>query len=171
MKIERPQAITLRSPNASSRNGRKIDSIVLHHTASNNGTQDIRWMRTPRSQVSAHYVIGRNGRIFQLVPETLKAWHAGKSALRGVPTDMNARSIGIEIVNDGKGTPFTQAQYAALAKLVAYLKAKYDVDERNIVGHRDIAVPRGRKNDPADNFSWARLRRDVLGIERASVFG
>lgn len=159
---KKPPVINAPSPNFNSRGGKDIDSIVLHHTASNNGKGDLAYMRKASSQVSAHYMLERDGKIYQLVGDTKRAWHAGTSALRGVPTDMNARSIGIEIVNDGSGkTPFTAAQYKSLGKLVGFLRRKYKVPMKNIVGHKDIAIPKGRKTDPAPNFSWKRLRASI----------
>lgn len=158
----KPPVVQAPSPNYNSRNGADIDAIVLHHTASNNGAGDIAWLRNPKSQVSAQYVLDRDGTIYQLVGDEKRAWHAGESALNGVPTDVNGRSIGIEIVNDGSGkTPFTEAQYKSLGQLVGYLKQRYDVPMKNIVGHKDVAVPHGRKNDPAPNFDWNRLRNDI----------
>ncbi|NVJ22431.1 N-acetylmuramoyl-L-alanine amidase [Myxococcus sp. AM011] len=158
----KPPVISAPSPNSDSRNGADIDTIVLHHTASNDGKADLSWMRNPDSKVSAHYMVDRDGKIYQLVGDDKRAWHAGKSELHGVPTDVNARSIGIEIVNDGSGkTAFTEAQYKALTQLTSHLKEKYDVPMKNIVGHADVAVPKGRKNDPAPNFDWTRLRKGI----------
>ncbi|XXF75210.1 N-acetylmuramoyl-L-alanine amidase [Myxococcaceae bacterium GXIMD 01537] len=158
----KPPVISAPSPNYNERGGKDIDTIVMHHTASNNGAGDLAWMRNPKSQVSAHYMVDRDGKIYQLVGDDKRAWHAGKGELHGVPSDINGRSIGIEIVNDGSGkTPFTEAQYKALTQLTGYLKQKYDVPMKNIVGHADVAVPKGRKNDPAPNFDWKRLRAGV----------
>ncbi len=158
----KPPVVSAPSPNFNSRNGMDIDTIVLHHTASNNGKGDLAWMRNSRSQVSAHYMVDKDGTIYQLVGDDKRAWHAGTSALHGTPTDVNGRSIGIEIVNDGSGkTPFTEAQMKALGQLVAHLKDKYKVPVNNIVGHKDVAIPRGRKTDPAPNFDWNRLKRDI----------
>ncbi|MFB1480746.1 N-acetylmuramoyl-L-alanine amidase [Corallococcus sp. RDP092CA] len=163
-KFTKPAVISAPSPNSDSRNGADIDTIVLHHTGTNNGSGDLAWMRNPASKVSAHYMLDRDGKIYQLVGDTKRAWHAGKSELHGVPTDVNARSIGIEIVNDGSGkTAFTEAQYKALTQLVGYLKQEYNVPMKNIVGHKDVAVPKGRKDDPASNFDWARLRKGIGG--------
>ncbi|RKG97334.1 peptidoglycan recognition protein family protein [Corallococcus carmarthensis] len=163
-KFTKPAVISAPSPNSDSRNGADIDAIVLHHTGTNNGAGDMAWMRNPDSKVSAHYMLDRDGKIYQLVGDTKRAWHAGKGELHGVPTDVNARSIGIEIVNDGSGkTAFTDAQYKALTQLVGYLKQEYKVPANNIVGHKDVAVPKGRKDDPAANFDWARLRKGIGG--------
>ncbi len=158
----KPPVVSAPSPNFNERGGKDIDTIVLHHTASNNGKGDLAHMRNPSSQVSAHYMLDKDGTIYQLVGDSKRAWHAGKGELHGVPTDVNGRSIGIEIVNDGSGkTPFTEAQYKSLGKLVGYLKREYDVPGGNIVGHKDVAVPKGRKNDPAPNFDWQRLRNSI----------
>ncbi|WNG26855.1 N-acetylmuramoyl-L-alanine amidase [Cystobacter fuscus] len=155
----KPPVVNAPSPNSNSRGGADIDTIVLHHTGSNNGAGDLAWMRNPQSQVSAHYMLDRDGKIYQLVGDEKRAWHAGKGELHGVPTDVNGRSIGIEIVNDGSGkTPFTDAQYKSLTQLVGYLKQEYKVPANNILGHKDVAVPKGRKSDPAENFDWNRLR-------------
>ncbi|MCP3137533.1 peptidoglycan recognition protein family protein [Pyxidicoccus xibeiensis] len=161
-KFPKPPVISAPSPNYNDRGGKDIDTIVLHHTASNNGAGDLAWMRNPKSQVSAHYMVDRDGKIYQLVGDDKRAWHAGKSELHGVPTDVNSRSIGIELVNDGSGkTPFTEAQYKALTQLTGHLKQKYNVPMKNVVGHADVAVPKGRKNDPAPNFDWNRLRKGI----------
>lgn len=134
----------------------------MHHTATNNGAGDLSWMRNPQSKVSAHYMVDRDGKIYQLVGDDKRAWHAGKGELHGVPSDINNRSIGIEIVNDGSGkTPFTEAQYKSLTQLTGYLKQQHNIPMKNIVGHADVAVPKGRKNDPAPNFDWNRLRKGI----------
>ncbi len=162
----KPRVVSRPSPNQSSREGTDIDTIVLHHTASNDVAADLATLRSPAAEVSAHYLIGRDGTIYQLVPDGRKAWHAGDSVLHGVP-DVNLRSIGIEITNDGSGhTPFTTAQYQALRQLVPYLVAKYDVPLRNIVGHKDIAVPAGRKGDPAPNFDKGQVLQAVHRLEQ-----
>lgn len=160
--FKKPPVIQAPSPNFNERNGMDIDTIVLHHTASNNGQADLAHLRNPRSEVSAHYMVDRDGKIYQLVKDSKRAWHAGKSELHGKPTDVNGRSIGIEIVNDGSGkTPFTEAQYKSLVQLVGFLKQEYKVPMDNLVGHKDVAVPKGRKSDPAANFDWGRLRRGI----------
>lgn len=160
-KVTKPPVVSKPSPNFSSREGADIDAIILHHTASNDTAGDLATLRRPNGQnsVSAHYLIGKDGTIYQLVDDKMKAWHAGVSSIRGDTTpSVNARSIGIEITNDGSGkTPFTEAQYKALEKLVPYLAKTYDVPMKNILGHRDVAP--GRKVDPADNFDWGRIRR------------
>lgn len=158
----KPPVISAPSPNYNERGGKDIDTIVMHHTASNNGAGDLAWMRNPASKVSAHYMVDRDGKIYQLVNDQKRAWHAGNGQLHGVPSDINSRSIGIELVNDGSGkTPFTEAQYKSLTQLTGYLKQQYKVPMKNIVGHADVAVPKGRKTDPAPNFDWNRLRKGI----------
>lgn len=158
--VKKPPVVWKASPNHDSRRGTDVDSIVLHHTASNDGKKDLNTLTNPRSGVSCHYLVDRDGTIYQLVADGRRAWHAGRSALHGVPTDMNARSIGIEIVNRGDGkTPFTEAQYRALEQLVPWLAKTHDVPMRNLVGHKDVAIPPGRKSDPAENFDFNRIRR------------
>jgi len=160
--FKKPAVTNAPSPNFDDRKGADIDTIVLHHTASNNGAADLAHMRNPKAEVSAHYMVDRDGKIYQLVNDGKRAWHAGPSQLHGKPTDVNARSIGIEIVNDGGGkTPYTDAQYKAITQLVGYLKQEYKVPMDNILGHKDVAVPKGRKSDPSSNFDWTRVRKGI----------
>ncbi|QRK13586.1 N-acetylmuramoyl-L-alanine amidase [Archangium violaceum] len=158
-KVTKPDMKWVPSANYGSRNGADIDSIILHHTASNNVSSDLATLTKKGTDVSAHYLIGKDGTIYHLVDDKMAAWHAGKSSLHGdTSPSVNARSIGIEITNDGSGkTPFTEAQYRALEKLVPYLAKTYNVPMKNILGHKDVAP--GRKVDPADNFDWGRVRR------------
>jgi N-acetylmuramoyl-L-alanine amidase len=157
-KISKPPVVTKhQSPNYNSRGGTDIDTIILHHTASNNVQGTISHFKNPKAQASAHYVIDKDGTIYQMVGDEKRAWHAGTSWMPGearlAGKSVNSRSIGIEIVNDGSGkTPFTAAQYEACGKLCAYLAETYDVPKQNILGHKDVAP--GRKIDPANNFSW-----------------
>lgn len=164
--VKKPAVVSKPSRNQESRKGVAIDAIILHHTATNSARVDLatlRWVRGS-NRVSAHYLVGPDGTVYQLVPDSQVAWHAGRSSLHGeTEPSVNARSIGIEITNDGTGqTPFTEAQYQALEQLVPYLARRYLVPKRNILGHRDVAP--GRKTDPADNFDWARIR---LAIDAA----
>ncbi len=157
--VKKPDMKWVPSANFSSRGGADIDAIVLHHTASNNEAGDLATLTKKGTDVSAHYLIGQDGTIYHLVDDKMAAWHAGVSSLHGDKSpSVNARSLGIEITNDGSGkTPFTEAQYKALEKLVPYLAKTYNVPMKNIVGHKDVAP--GRKVDPASNFDWNRIRR------------
>ncbi|NTX10726.1 N-acetylmuramoyl-L-alanine amidase [Myxococcus sp. CA056] len=154
--------------------GQDIDSIVLHHTAdpsdessletlTGKPTSFMGWLEskykdvTGRGDVSSHYVIGKEGTIYQLVGDEKRAWHAGEGSLPGKPGDVNDRSIGIEIVNEGDGKDgYTEAQYKALEQLVPYLAKRYDVPADNLVGHKDIT---DKKQDPSPNFDFDRIRR------------
>ena len=170
-----PTIIDHPSPNHSSRNGTRVDTIVIHHTGP--GSDHLGWLCNPASEASAHYLIRRDGVVFRLVDESRKAWHAGRSCLpwererpiAEVGTSVNPRSIGIELENDGNGEPFPEPQMAALCWLVRDIVHRRmirwdrpDVHATSsgmsfILGHRDVAP--GRKTDPADNFDWGRIRQ------------
>jgi hypothetical protein len=163
----KPAVVSAPSAAYDSRGGTDIDTIVLHHTGSDNAAQDLSAMRDPGFGASAHYLVDRDGTNYQLVDDRHRAWHAGEAALHGVPTDVNSRSIGVEIVNLGTGHhEFTGEQYAALRRLVPYLANRYDVPVRNIVGHKDVAVPVGRKVDPAANFDSRQVLASVEEMNR-----
>ena len=151
----KPAVIWNPSPNFNERLT-SIDAIVIHHTASNNEAADLRQL-TGTTLVSAHYLIGRDGSIWQLVADDKRAWHCGISALNG-RRDVNDFSIGIELTNKGDGlTPFTEAQYEACRALIAWLCHEYAIPREHVVGHKDVALPKGRKDDPAANFEWHRV--------------
>jgi N-acetylmuramoyl-L-alanine amidase len=156
--ITKPEVVEMPSPNHNSRNGEAIDTIVLQHTAGGGTAQDTgRYFQNPKSRVSSHYIVGKDGVNEQSVADKDRAWHAGKSVFQG-RNDVNTFSIGIEIVNRGDGKdPFTDAQYEALGRLVAYLQTRYNIPRNRITGHKDVALPRGRKIDPAPNFLYERL--------------
>lgn len=158
-KVEKPNVISRPSPNFNSRDGADIDTVVLHHTAGATAQGAIDAMRG--AGISSHYVVDKDGKIYQLVNDKMEAFHAGVSALRGdTSPSVNARSIGIEIVNMGTGNdPFTEKQMKALEQLVPWLMKTYKVPMQNLVGHKDVALPKGRKIDPANNFPWERVRR------------
>lgn len=161
--IAKPSVVSMPSPNYGNRPaGTDIDTIVLHHTASGGTAQNIgKFFQNPAAEVSAHYTVGKDGTIVQSVPDSKRAWHAGTSSFKG-EGDVNDYSIGIEIVNLGNNKdPYTEAQYNALIDLVAYLVKAHDVPMDRITGHRDVALPKGRKADPSDNFDWSRVRRGV----------
>lgn len=147
-----------KSPHFSSRNGTKIDTIIVHHTGGNDCAKTLRWFGMKEAGVSAHYVIDRDGTVYQLVPDDKSAWHAGTSWLPDAKKksgSVNTRSIGIELVNKGDGkTDFPSKQMAALKTLVEELKGKYAI--QYILGHKEVAP--GRKDDPADNFDWSAVR-------------
>jgi len=144
------------SPNQSLRKGPKIDMIVIHATGDDSFDGALSWMLNPKSQVSAHYLVGKDGKVVQLVKESKKAWHAGKSEWKGEP-DCNNFSIGIELVNknDGKDE-YPGIQIVTLAGLVANIQSFFKaITDDRIVGHDQIAP--GRKSDPGLNFPWVQF--------------
>lgn len=145
------------SPNHDARPpGQAIDTVIVHATVIDSLAETVFWFLTPASRVSAHYVVGRDGAIVQMVPDTDRAWHAGVSELEGT-RGVNSRSIGIEMVNRDDGVdPYPDAQYAAVAAIIRHVRSRYQVPESRIVSHAFIARPVGRKNDPL-GFDFQRL--------------
>ncbi len=133
-----------------------VRQIVIHATAASTTSSTVTWFLMEESQVSAHFVVGKDGRVVQMVSLEKRAWHAGPSAW-GWATNLNHSSIGIEMVNlnDGKD-PYPEAQVQATAALVRFLRQRYTIGEENIVTHEQIALPFGRKDDPK-GFDMARL--------------
>ncbi len=172
--MQKPQITYIRSPNQNARPAlhQTPDAIVLHHTAGTGTAESVaRYFADPVSKVSAHYVIDKAGTIVQCVSDGCRAWHAGVSALAG-RKDVNNFSLGIELVNKGDDKdPYTDQQYWALADLVSYLMVGYRIPLDRVVGHRDVALPKGRKTDPSDNFDWPRLRRMLSPRAKASPPG
>lgn len=118
----------------------------------------------PAAEVSAHYLITRGGTVWCLVPEAARAWHAGISGWRG-ESALNARSIGIELVNRGHEfgyQPFPEAQIGATIRLCTEICARWPIDPRRVVGHSDIAPD--RKRDPGEKFPWPRLAAAGIGL-------
>ena len=166
------------SPNHGERRGgrggeaRDPNCIILHYTGMADAASALLWLCNPLSDVSCHYFVFEDGRVFQLVPENRRAWHAGRSTWKG-ETDMNSASIGIEIVNPGHdltssgpyppvGPPFPEAQIAAVIRLVADIKARWNMADAGILAHSDIAP--GRKIDPGETFPWASLAQAGIGL-------
>jgi N-acetylmuramoyl-L-alanine amidase len=138
--------------------------LVLHYTGMPDRAQALARLCDRAAEVSAHYLIDEDGACYQLVAEDKRAWHAGRSSWRG-QTDINARSIGIELVNPGHEfgyRPFPQRQMTALAALARDILARHPIPARNVVGHADIA-PR-RKEDPGELFDWEGLSRQGIGL-------
>lgn len=142
---------THKSPNYSSRHDAQIDMIVLHATVGS-GASALSWLTNPASRVSSHYLIYKTGYIYQLVDDEEAAWHAGKSTWRGLDSaQIQAQSIGIELENANTGhDPYPQAQLDALLSLCRPLVARYHIEASMVVRHLDIAIPPGRKSDPAN---------------------
>jgi N-acetylmuramoyl-L-alanine amidase len=138
--------------------------LVLHYTGMRTGEEAIARLRDPEAKVSSHYVVEEDGRIFRLVPEERRAWHAGVSYWRG-RRNVNGDSIGIEIVNPGHEfgyRPFPEAQVAAVIALTAHIRTRWTIEDRDIVGHSDVAP--ARKDDPGELFPWKRLAEAGHGL-------
>jgi len=136
--------------------------IVLHFTDQHSAQESLDTLRTRNSggPVSAHYLIGNDGHIYQLVADQLRAWHAGGGRW-GTITDLNSASIGIELDNDGH-TPFAQAQIDSLLQLLGDLTTRLHIPRTQIIGHEDLAP--GRKNDPGPLFPWQQLATAGFGL-------
>lgn len=153
------------SPNFDERD-QPVSMVVLHYTGMADAASAVERLRDPEARVSAHYLIDEDGKVLRLVPEEMRAWHAGKSWWRGVQA-LNGCSVGIEIVNPGHEhgyRPFTAPQMDALLPLLGGIVERHRVPPANVVGHSDIAP--ARKQDPGELFDWARLARLGLAIAR-----
>jgi N-acetylmuramoyl-L-alanine amidase len=139
---------------------RRPNYVILHYTSDDNAGQALRTLTDPLARVSSHYLIGRDGRIYSLVDELARAWHAGESYWGGT-RDLNSASIGIELDNDGEEL-FAQAQIDALLALLGDVKQRYSIPAANFLGHSDIA-PR-RKVDPGRLFPWRLLAQRGFGL-------
>jgi N-acetylmuramoyl-L-alanine amidase len=140
------------------------DMILLHYTGMPTGEAALARLRDPAAQVSAHYLVEEDGRVFQLVPEARRAWHAGRSFWKGA-TDINAASVGVEIVNPGHEfgyRPFPDIQIDAVIALVADIRTRWTVPDARILGHADVAPE--RKEDPGELFPWKRLAEAGHGL-------
>lgn len=140
-------------------NMRKPNFVIIHHTAQNSCDQTLRTFTLPRTAVSAHYVICRDGTIHHMLNDYLRAWQAGISRW-GNATDINSLSIGIELDNNGF-EPFADAQINSLLQLLEVLKKRHGIPTSNFIGHGDIAPT--RKNDPNWRFPWKALAEKGFG--------
>lgn len=151
------------SPNVDERQGGPPDMILLHYTGMQDGAAALDRLTHRDSKVSAHYVVFEDGRIVQCVPEALRAWHAGVSFWAG-QTDINSRSIGIEIVNPGHefGYPdFPLRQVAAVIALCKSILTRHRIPVDRVLGHSDVAP--ARKQDPGEKFPWELLSESHVG--------
>lgn len=153
---------------------RKPDFVIIHHTAQDSCEQTLKTFTMPRTQVSAHYVICKDGTVHHMLNDYLRAWHAGTGSW-GNNRDINSCSIGIELDNDGF-EPFVEEQINSLLVLLDTLKTRYNIPQNNFIGHGDIAPT--RKNDPNFSFPWEDLAslgfgiwyRDTSGIQLPEDF-
>ena len=151
-----------RSPNHNPRDGAAISLIVLHATAGEFASS-LAWLCSRASKVSCHYLISKSGLIYQLVPDDRAAWHAGASQWFELGSvAIRQRSIGIELVNTNTGRdPYSAVQREAARDLCRALVARYAIVPDMLVRHSDIAMPRGRKSDPA-GFPWTDWKQSVF---------
>jgi|SRR5579883_960240 N-acetylmuramoyl-L-alanine amidase len=152
------------SPNHGEREGgRRPDMIILHYTGMRDALAALELLKAPGSNVSAHYFVFEDGRIVQMVPEGRRAWHAGKSSWAG-ETDINSRSIGIEIANPGHDhgyPPFPRRQIAAVTALCRSIQTRNTIPATRVLAHSDVAP--GRKQDPGEKFPWRTLYDSGVG--------
>ena len=154
------------SPNFSTlrRNAKFIKFIIIHYTGMKSENRAISRLCDVRSKVSCHYFIKKNGEIILMVPDIYIAWHAGISNWKKYKS-MNKYSIGIEIQNSGHSNYYTSynvKQILSLIKLCNYLKKKYKINKKNILGHSDISYE--RKKDPGEKFPWFYLAKKNISI-------
>lgn len=152
------------SPCAGARkNGLKPTIVLMHYTGMPSAARAIDWLSRPESKVSCHYVIDVDGRITQMVPEALRAWHAGLSYWAG-ERDINSASIGIEIQNpgheDGYHT-FSRAQMRAVRDLSLDIQGRHGIAPERVLAHSDVAPL--RKIDPGEKFEWRWLAKAGVG--------
>lgn len=143
--------------------GARIELLVLHYTGMQSEGGALDWLCRAESRVSCHYFVFTDGRIVQSVPEARRAWHAGVSTWRGL-TDINSRSVGIEIANPGHEfgyVAFPKRQIDAVIALARDIVARNRIEARDVVAHSDIAP--SRKQDPGEKFPWRRLARHGIG--------
>jgi N-acetylmuramoyl-L-alanine amidase len=162
------------SPNQGERRAGPTDALILHYTGMPTGDAALALLCSPEAQVSCHYLIWEDGRIWQLVPEARRAWHAGKSFWGG-ETDLNSRSIGVEIVNPGHkdvlasrphqicggAPPFPDVQIDAGLALCRDVTQRLNIPPARVLAHSDIAP--SRKCDPGEIFPWPRLHAAGVG--------
>ncbi|MEM8570489.1 MAG: N-acetylmuramoyl-L-alanine amidase [Pseudomonadota bacterium] len=146
------------SPNFGDRHGAvSPDIILIHYTAMLDAEAALDRLCDPSAEVSAHYLLEETGEVWQLVDESCRAWHAGRGQWGDI-TDVNSRSIGIELANPGslKGfPPFPDVQVTSLERLIDDLMSRWNIPKQRVLGHSDIAP--GRKSDPGPKFDWKRL--------------
>lgn len=142
------------------RDGLMPDLVVLHYTAMESCEAALERLCDPGCEVSAHYLIGEDGHVWRLVDEDRRAWHAGAGTWQG-RGDVNSRSIGIELQNDG-GSPFPEPQMAALEGLLSEVMERHGIPPAGVIAHSDMAP--GRKSDPGPRFDWRRLALSGLSV-------
>ena len=156
--------VDMPSPNHDDRGGVAIDMLVLHYTGMKTAKAALERLCDPAAKVSAHYTVDEDGTIYVHVREARRAWHAGVSSWAG-GSDINARSIGIELVNPGHEfgyRDFADAQIDALITLCHGILLRHPIASARVLGHSDVAP--ARKEDPGELFPWARLAKAGIGL-------
>ena len=160
-----PALIERCSPNHDARaDGAAVDCLVLHYTGMETAEAALARLCDPAAKVSAHYVGDEDGAVHALVPEERRAWHAGDSSWAG-ESDVNSRSVGIELVNPGHEfgyRPFPEAQMAALEEVCLGVLSRHPIRPARVLAHSDVAP--ARRLDPGELFDWARLARAGIGL-------
>lgn len=144
--------------------GMTVDMLLLHYTGMRSAEEALTRLCDPASEVSAHYLIDEGGAIYRLVDEGRRAWHAGLAFWAG-ETDINSRSIGVEIANPGHEfgyRAFPEIQMRALKGLCLDILSRHPIPARRVLGHSDVAP--GRKEDPGELFDWAGLAEAGIGV-------
>ncbi|MBT5047062.1 MAG: N-acetylmuramoyl-L-alanine amidase [Rhodospirillaceae bacterium] len=162
--MSHPTVIDRPSPNTDDRpaNG-TIDILLLHYTGMQSAGASLERLCDPEAKVSAHYLIDEDGTVYGLVDEARRAWHAGVSYWEGA-TDINARSIGIELQNPGHEfgyRPFPEAQMVSLMDLCHGILTRHPIPPDRVLAHSDVAPQ--RKEDPGELFNWKRLAEAGIG--------
>ncbi|MGE0652793.1 MAG: N-acetylmuramoyl-L-alanine amidase [Alphaproteobacteria bacterium] len=152
------------SPNFGPRRGVAVDMLVFHYTGMWTAEDALARLCDAKAKVSCHYLIDEEGRVYALVEEHMRAWHAGVSSWAG-DQDVNSRSIGIELVNKGHDLgyhDFSEAQMAALEEVARGIVARHRIPAFRVLGHSDVAPT--RKVDPGEKFDWQRLAGAGVGL-------
>ena len=142
----------------------RIKLIIIHYTGMKKESAAIKRLQDPKSKVSSHYLIKRNGGIINLVPDLFEAWHAGVSSWKHFKS-LNKNSIGIEMTNPGHQNgykKFSKKQIFSLQRLLNILVKKYKIKKEYILGHSDISPD--RKKDPGEKFPWEMLAKNKLSF-------
>lgn len=161
-----PPAVSFPSPNfGERRNGMRPSLVVIHYTAMESCVAARQRLCDPVAEVSAHWLVSETGEAEALVPEHLRAWHAGAGSWAGL-TDVNSASIGIELANTG-AHPFPEPQMDALETLLKAIMDRWSIAPIGVIGHSDMAPD--RKRDPGPRFDWLRLARNGLSVWPAAT--
>ena len=150
--------------------GIPVDVVVLHSTCmpTNETSETVQRFQETASQVSSHYVVGKDGQVVQMVSEADRAWHAGNCRWQG-RTDVNSCSVGIEMVHQDENPNDTwpEAQFMAVARLMLDIRSRHRVPNDHVIFHSECAYPPGRKTDPV-GFDRTRLLQTVMQLALAS---